>query len=93
MSQKNDKYFGGYVTSPASSKSYKTFVWREGLRPEWIEKNCTNCLKCFINCPDNAIKVDSEGNMAGHKLNYCKGCGICAQVCPAKPKAIVMKPE
>ena len=31
--------------------------------------------------------------MAGFDLDYCKGCGICANMCPAKPKAIEMMTE
>lgn len=91
--KEQNKYFAGIISEPGSSLKYKTYVWRDGLKPKWIKKNCINCLKCFINCPDRAIKVDEKGDMAGHNLDYCKGCGICAQVCPAKPKAIEMKKE
>lgn len=91
--KQNKKFFAGIISDPGSSLKYKTYVWRDGLKPKWIKNNCTNCLLCFVNCPDHAIKVDKEGNMAGHNLNYCKGCGICAQICPAKPKAIEMKKE
>jgi pyruvate ferredoxin oxidoreductase delta subunit len=90
---KENKYYAGIITEPGSSLKNKTYTWRDGLKPVWIKKNCINCLTCFINCPDRAIKVGKDGNMAGHNLNYCKGCGICAQVCPSKPKAIMMVKE
>jgi len=88
---KKDKYFGGIISDPGSTLKYKTYVWRDGIKPVWDKEKCKNCMKCFINCPDNAIKVDKNGNMAGHKYDYCKGCGICAQVCPFN--AITMRKE
>jgi pyruvate ferredoxin oxidoreductase delta subunit len=33
----------------------------------------------------------SEERLIGVDLDHCKGCGICAEVCPAK--CIVMLPE
>ena len=48
-------------------------------------------MKCAAYCPEGAIK---EKEVDGKKilyvdLRYCKGCGICEQVCPLK--AIEMK--
>jgi pyruvate ferredoxin oxidoreductase delta subunit len=37
-----------------------------------------------------AYAIDSERFFIAN-LNYCKGCGICAQECPTK--AIAMVPE
>jgi 2-oxoacid:acceptor oxidoreductase delta subunit (pyruvate/2-ketoisovalerate family) len=55
--------------------------------------NCFACDNCFGVCPDNAvIKLDPGGAYAyAFDLDYCKGCGICAQECPAG--AIQMTPE
>jgi 2-oxoacid:acceptor oxidoreductase delta subunit (pyruvate/2-ketoisovalerate family) len=53
--------------------------------------NCFRCDNCYGVCPDNAvIKVDGERGYA-IDLDYCKGCGLCAEECPAG--AIVMEPE
>lgn len=32
-------------------------------------------------CPDSSLPV-AEGKLAGIDYLHCKGCGICAQVCP-----------
>ena len=55
--------------------------------------SCFACDNCFGVCPDNAvIKLDPGGAYAyAIDLDYCKGCGICVQECPAG--AIAMEPE
>ena len=55
--------------------------------------NCFGCDNCFGVCPDNAvIKLEGGGAYAyAIDLDYCKGCGICAQECPCG--AIAMEPE
>ncbi len=80
---------GGMIIDIGNSKNYKTGEWRS-QRPEVDKDKCTNCLFCWIYCPDNSIIVENE-KMAGFKYSHCKGCGICAHQCPAK--AITMKEE
>ena len=53
----------------------------------------------FANAPDAIKLVDAKGGqLKGLKFTMsvspqdCVGCGNCAQVCPAKQKALVMKP-
>jgi pyruvate ferredoxin oxidoreductase delta subunit len=46
---------------------------------------------CSIFCPDAAIHWNKEKGDIEFDLNFCKGCGICANECPTK--AIVMKIE
>ena len=79
------------TTLPAStSETFQTGQWRS-MRPVWDEKECIHCLQCWIQCPDNSIKVNTDGKVTGIDYFYCKGCGICAAVCPKK--AIEMRPE
>jgi Pyruvate/2-oxoacid:ferredoxin oxidoreductase delta subunit len=55
--------------------------------------NCFACDNCYGVCPDNAVlKLDPTGAyMYAYDLDYCKGCGICAEECPCG--AIAMEPE
>ncbi len=53
---------------------------------------CFSCDNCFGVCPDNAvIKLGLAGTPYLIDLDYCKGCGLCAEECPAG--AIRMVPE
>jgi len=78
-----------------SSLEYKTGDWRV-FKPVIDDNKCIKCLLCNIYCPDMSIKVrwDETGNRAlGVYVDYeyCKGCGICADICPVK--AITMVKE
>ncbi|MHB8091540.1 MAG: NAD(P)-binding protein [Syntrophales bacterium] len=42
---------------------------------------CTQCDLCFLLCPDISI-IKTGGNGYSVKVDYCKGCGICATSCP-----------
>jgi NADPH-dependent glutamate synthase beta subunit-like oxidoreductase len=46
--------------------------------------NCFSCDNCFAVCPDNAVvKLGMPGEPYAIDLDYCKGCGLCAEECPA----------
>ncbi|HAA47728.1 MAG TPA: pyruvate ferredoxin oxidoreductase [Synergistaceae bacterium] len=79
------------TTVPASTaEQVETGQWRS-IRPVWDEEKCIHCLQCWVQCPDRSIKADEKGNMTGIEYFYCKGCGLCAAICPKK--AIEMRPE
>ncbi|MEM2974622.1 MAG: 4Fe-4S binding protein [Candidatus Micrarchaeia archaeon] len=44
-------------------------------------------MQCIEHCPDICISFDTA-RKAEVDFDYCKGCGICAELCPVK--AIVM---
>jgi len=71
-----------------SSKTYLTGDWKS-FTPDRDVKKCTKCLLCTIYCPDAAIHWNAEKGDIEFDMNFCKGCGICANECPTK--AIVMK--
>ena len=70
----------GVTWKPATE--YKTGDWRT-FKPVVDKSKCINCLQCWIFCPDSAIKVKDK-KMAGFDYEHCKGCGICASICPVK---------
>ena len=47
--------------------------------------NCFSCDNCFGVCPDNAVlKPGPPGEPYAFDLDYCKGCGICADGVPLR---------
>jgi len=71
---------GGLIVEAGNSVEYKTGGWR-AFRPVLDAGKCTNCLFCWVFCPDSTILVKDE-KMTGFALDHCKGCGVCAKVCP-----------
>ena len=80
---------GAVIPEAGNSDDYVTGGWRSE-RPWRDDNKCTQCLLCWIVCPDSSIGVADE-NVTTFDLDHCKGCGICAQVCPVD--AIEMVPE
>jgi len=80
---------GGVIDKAGNSMEYKTGDWRT-FRPIRDVEKCTNCMICWIYCPDSCIKVKDE-KLTGTDYDHCKGCGICAEECPVK--CIEMKSE
>ena len=81
----------GDILEAGTALQFHTGDWRS-LRPIHNKEKCTNCLFCWIYCPDSAIIV-KDGKIEGVDLRYCKGCGICAKVCPPRASAITMVDE
>lgn len=78
----------GGLTEAGSSAKFNTGDWRSKF--PIVNEKCINCLQCVAYCPDECIAA-KEGNMDGFNYDYCKGCGICASICPVK--AISMHDE
>jgi len=81
----------GDILEPGTADLFITGSWRSE-RPIHDKEKCTNCLICWVNCPDSSIIV-KDGKFVDFDLNHCKGCGICVKVCPPKVQAIKMVPE
>ena len=77
------------LAKPKVGVAGKTGSWR-WIKPIVDNNKCVKCFQCEIYCPDNTITVDPEKG-ATIDYDYCKGCGICAEVCPVK--AITMAKE
>ena len=80
---------GGAILEAGNSEEYNTGAWRT-FRPIHDAEKCTNCLRCWILCPDGSIQVE-DGKVVGINYFHCKGCGICAAECPPKIQAIAME--
>jgi 2-oxoacid:acceptor oxidoreductase delta subunit (pyruvate/2-ketoisovalerate family) len=72
-----------------SSLSFMTGDWKTYMPVRDLEK-CTKCLMCVLYCPDGAIKWMPELGKIEFDLNFCKGCGICANECPTKAITMVL---
>ncbi len=86
MSKKNPGWkeipIGGLITHAGNSFEYETGDWRSE-RPLVDKDKCIDCLQCWVFCPDGTILVEDE-KMTGFDYKHCKGCGICAHICPVK---------
>lgn len=71
---------GGVVPAGGTAVEYKTGAWRSH-RPELDREKCNNCLLCWMYCPDCSIGT-RDAKLTDFKWDHCKGCGICAEVCP-----------
>ncbi len=49
-----------------------------------------SCHLCWLLCPDNVVSKELEPSI---DMEYCKGCGICAEECPAEAIAMVAEEE
>ncbi|MGI5892351.1 MAG: 4Fe-4S binding protein [Bacillota bacterium] len=72
------------VSYPQHGTGGDTGSWRF-YRPVIDREKCAKCLLCWVYCPDAVIDRDS----LEIKYQYCKGCGICAEECPAKAISMV----
>jgi len=77
------------VSYPKKGAMGRTGNWRI-YRPVFDKDKCVKCLRCWIFCPEAAIKRNKDDTIS-IDYEYCKGCGVCANEC--KVKALVMKRE
>ena len=80
----------GAVARAGTSPAYKTGSWRTSKRPLYLHVACTACNLCALSCPEGCITGDGRNSYCPD-FDYCKGCGVCATVCPVHD--IEMIPE
>ncbi len=71
----------GAVARPGTSRANKTGGWRSDKQPRFLQAKCTACDLCALTCPEGCIFGEGK-NTYWSDLDYCKGCGICANICP-----------
>ena len=71
----------GEKIGPGAAISRITGTWSHEKAYVDPEK-CIQCLQCLFHCPEGTIHRDGEKVQVIKK--YCKGCGVCAAVCPVK---------
>lgn len=59
----------------------RTGEWRFSV-PILDEEACILCEQCIEFCPDVAIQEADDGEYVAVDYDFCKGCGICDDVCP-----------
>lgn len=71
---------GGLEVGPGSAWQNMTGTWRTSS-PKYLKDKCIRCLRCWFSCPEGCIDRLSD-DYEKWDYRYCKGCGICAEVCP-----------
>jgi len=83
-------------SSPGIGEGGRTGEWRNShpvIDPQKCipaRQNKPTCFICWLYCPDAVISKTIPIQI---NLEYCKGCGICSQVCPAQAITMVTEEE
>jgi len=75
--------------APGSSLKNLTEAWR-GKHPVFKQDQCIGCQRCFMGCPEGTIYQLGKKRFDVN-LDYCKGCGICANECPVDDIEMVLE--
>jgi len=67
---------------PGSMTANKTGSWRTYM-PVFDHSKCIACGTCDRVCPEGICYKTKDGKY-DNDLEYCKGCGMCAEECPVK---------
>jgi len=71
--------YEGPWASPENLLATETGSWRY-QRPVTNTAKCCGCGSCYLFCSSGC--VSHTGSRFTADLDYCKGCGVCARLCP-----------
>jgi 2-oxoacid:acceptor oxidoreductase gamma subunit (pyruvate/2-ketoisovalerate family)/2-oxoacid:acceptor oxidoreductase delta subunit (pyruvate/2-ketoisovalerate family) len=77
----------GMAVGPGSMTQNLTGSWGVS-NPIYDDSKCIKCQRCWFICPEGCVRRSDDGALQ-FDIRYCKGCGLCAKVCPKD--AIQMK--
>jgi pyruvate ferredoxin oxidoreductase delta subunit len=84
------------MCKPAVGEAGRTGDWRDAT-PVIDQTKCiasvkkrAACFLCWLYCPEGVVEA---GVPVKIDLEYCKGCGVCAEECPSKAITMVMHEE
>lgn len=85
------------MSRPSVGEAGRTGDWRQ-KRPVLVDpqvcsavkQGAVTCQLCWVFCPDACV---SRSIGPTFDLEHCKGCGICAEVCPTKAIEMVAEAE
>jgi pyruvate ferredoxin oxidoreductase delta subunit len=81
----------GFTAKPGSTLAFKTGDWRS-VRPKLDKAKCSYCSFCYVYCPDGVYQdMGPEEKWYKPDFDYCKGCGVCAHMCPKKCIEMVLE--
>ncbi len=80
-----------WTHSDNNSFTYSVADWRVE-KPIFNADHCIHCQFCWVYCPDTSI-ISKDKKFSHIDYEHCKGCGICAHVCPTNPKSLIMFAE
>lgn len=87
-----DNLTGGPATRRYPATVRPPFPSARG-RVESVIENCIFCKICQKRCPADCITVNKDEQTWSLDPYQCIVCGLCVEVCPTKPKAIIMHTE
>ncbi|MBI4743950.1 MAG: 4Fe-4S binding protein [Actinobacteria bacterium] len=87
----NQHLEGALIPEAGNAEYYKTGGWRTE-RPVIDKEKCTNCLFCWIFCPDTSVIVE-DAKIKEFDYDHCKGCGVCAVECPKSAISMIDENE
>ena len=79
---------GGTYRADGSSLQNITSSWTPFKAVIDADK-CNSCLLCYASCPEGCILRTEKSLELDEK--YCKGCGICEEVCPLHAISMIRK--